>query len=80
MPLPTEARPVASGVLPLVRRGTLDTCHNALGQHVAGGRADQAALIYDSPVTRTTRTLTYRELRDDATMLDRIREALQSGR
>ena len=35
---------------------TLNTCYNALDRHVEGGRADQAALIYDSPVTGTKRT------------------------
>ncbi len=42
----------------------LNTCHNALDRHVEGGRAGQAALIYDSPVTETVKTFTYRELRD----------------
>ncbi len=42
-----------------------NTCHNALDRHVDGGRADQAALIYDSPVTGVARTYTYRELRDE---------------
>jgi propionyl-CoA synthetase len=44
--------------------GRLNTCHNALDRHVDGGRAEQPALIYDSPVTATTATFTYRELRD----------------
>ena len=44
--------------------GRLNTCHNALDRHVDGGRADQPALVYDSPVTGTTATFTYRELRD----------------
>jgi propionyl-CoA synthetase len=44
--------------------GKLNTCHNALDRHVAGGRADQLALIYDSPVTGASAKLTYRELRD----------------
>ncbi|AMO63111.1 acyl-CoA synthetase/AMP-acid ligase [Mycolicibacterium phlei] len=44
--------------------GELNTCANALDRHVEGGRADQAALIYDSPVTDTKRTYTYRELLD----------------
>ncbi|MDP7397472.1 MAG: AMP-binding protein, partial [Lentisphaeria bacterium] len=44
--------------------GVVNTCHNAVDRHVDSGRADQAALIYDSPVTDTIRTLTYRELRD----------------
>jgi propionyl-CoA synthetase len=44
--------------------GRLNTCHNALDRHVEAGRADQLALIYDSPVTATTASFTYRELRD----------------
>src|SRR3954464_813664 len=44
--------------------GRLNTCYNALDRHVDGGRADQLALIYDSPVTATTATFTYRQLRD----------------
>ncbi|MCL5238227.1 MAG: propionyl-CoA synthetase [Nitrospirae bacterium] len=44
--------------------GELNTCYNALDRHVEGGRADQAALIYDSPVTNTIRKFTYRELLD----------------
>jgi propionyl-CoA synthetase len=40
----------------------LNTCANMLDRHVRDGRGDQAALVYDSPVTGTTRTYTYREL------------------
>ena len=43
----------------------VNTCYNALDRHVEQGRADQAALIYDSPVTGTVRAFTYRELRDE---------------
>jgi len=42
--------------------GKMNTCYNALDRHVEGGRADQVALIYDSPVTGTIRKFTYREL------------------
>jgi propionyl-CoA synthetase len=45
--------------------GVVNTCHNALDRHVEGGRADQLALIYDSPVTGTIKRFTYRELRDE---------------
>ena len=46
--------------------GELNTCYNALDRHVEEGRADQAALIYDSPVTgNTVKTFTFRELRDE---------------
>ena len=44
--------------------GRLNSCHNALDRHVEAGRADQLALVYDSPVTGTTASFTYRELRD----------------
>jgi propionyl-CoA synthetase len=42
--------------------GILNTCHNAVDRHVAGGRGEQTALVYDSPVTDTTRVYTYAEL------------------
>ena len=42
----------------------LNTCANALDRHVDAGRGEQAALIYDSAVTDTQRTYTYRELTD----------------
>ena len=45
--------------------GELNTCANALDRHVADGRGDQAALIYDSPVTGTRRIYTYAELLDE---------------
>ncbi len=45
--------------------GELNTCYNALDLHVEGGRGDQPALIYDSPVTGSKRTYTYSELRDE---------------
>jgi len=48
--------------------GQLNTCHNALDRHVNAGRGEQAALIYDSPVTDSKRTLTYRELRDETAL------------
>ncbi len=48
--------------------GELNTCYNALDRHVLGGRADQPALIYDSPVTKTVRRYTYRELRDEVAL------------
>ena len=42
--------------------GELNTCWNALDRHVLAGRGEQAALIYDSPVTDTIETFTYAEL------------------
>ena len=47
----------------------LNTCYNALDRHVERGRADQVALIYDSPAMGTTKSFTYRELRDQVAKL-----------
>jgi len=44
--------------------GQINACYNALDVHVENGRAEQAALIYDSPITDSKRSMTYRELRD----------------
>ncbi len=42
----------------------LNVCYNALDRHIIEGRAEQDALIYDSPVTGTQRRYTYAELLD----------------
>jgi propionyl-CoA synthetase len=39
--------------------GELNTCHNAVDRHVAAGRGQQTALIYESPVTGTTERYSY---------------------
>ena len=46
-----------------------NTCYNAIDRHVESGRANQAALIYDSPVTDTVKTFTYAELQDSISRL-----------
>lgn len=45
--------------------GITNACYNALDLHVEQGRGDQAALIYDSPVTDSQRGYTYSELLDE---------------
>src|SRR6185437_2522724 len=45
--------------------GRLNVCFNMLDRHVRDGRGEQAALIYDSPVTGQRRTYTYRQLTDE---------------
>ncbi|HSP25436.1 MAG TPA: propionyl-CoA synthetase, partial [Saliniramus sp.] len=47
---------------------TCNTCYNAVDRHVET-RGDQAAIIYDSPVTNAKRSITYRELRDEVAVL-----------
>jgi len=48
--------------------GRLNTCYNALDRHVANGRGEQAAIIYDSPVTSSQRTISYSDLRDEVSL------------
>ena len=42
--------------------GVVNTCYNALDRHVASGRANQVALIHDSPLTNSITKFTYAEL------------------
>jgi propionyl-CoA synthetase len=48
--------------------GRLNTCYNAVDRHVENGRGEQAAIIYDSPITGTGRQITYRELQDQVAL------------
>lgn len=48
--------------------GKLNTSYLALDYHVNNGRAEQIALIYDSPVTNQKQKFTYRELRDQVAL------------
>jgi propionyl-CoA synthetase len=57
-----------------------NTCYNAIDRHVAGGRAAQPALIYDSPVTGTTSVLTYGELKREVAALAAILQDFGVGR
>ncbi|WP_336958967.1 AMP-binding protein [Sphingobium aquiterrae] len=45
--------------------GTLNSCHNAVDRHVAAGRGDQPAIVYESPVTGTRQSFTYAQLQDE---------------
>ncbi|MCF7551489.1 propionyl-CoA synthetase [Pseudonocardia sp. WMMC193] len=59
--------------------GVLNVAHNALDRHVAAGRGDQAALIYDSPVTGTQRTYTYGELTEEVARFAGVLRGLGVG-
>jgi propionyl-CoA synthetase len=48
--------------------GEMNTSYMCLDYHVENGRADQTALIYDSPVTGDKKTFTYAELRDEVAL------------
>ncbi len=61
--------------------GMTNSCYNALDLHVENGRAHQPALIYDSPVTGTIKTFTYRELLDEVSRFAGVltRQGVQKG-
>lgn len=40
-----------------------NTCYNAVDRHADGGRGDQAAILFDSAITGTKRSLSYAELK-----------------
>src|ERR1700741_4317486 len=54
--------------------------HNALARPVDGGRADQPALVYDSPVTGSKTSYTYRELRDEVALFAGVLAGLGVGK
>ncbi len=58
---------------------SLNTCYNALDRHVANGRADQAALIYDSPMTGVKRTITYAQLLEEVAAFAGVLRGLGVG-
>ena len=47
----------------------VNTCWNAVDRHVEAGRGDQTAIIHDSPITGTSNTISYAELRDRTAIL-----------
>uniref|UniRef100_A0A1B6GN44 Acyl-CoA synthetase short-chain family member 3, mitochondrial n=1 Tax=Cuerna arida TaxID=1464854 RepID=A0A1B6GN44_9HEMI len=49
--------------------GELNACYNAVDRHVAAGKGGKVALIHDSPVTRSTRRVTYSELQQQTSLL-----------
>src|ERR1700712_5771693 len=57
-----------------------NTCWNALDRHVRDGRGEQAALIYDSPVTGTKRTYSYSELLDETARFAGVLRGLGVGK
>ncbi|MFN0284876.1 MAG: propionyl-CoA synthetase [Kineosporiaceae bacterium] len=56
--------------------GVLNTCFNAIDRHVVRGRADQPAIVYDSPVTGSQRTITYAQLLDQVARFAGVLRAL----
>jgi propionyl-CoA synthetase len=60
--------------------GELNTSYNALDRHLEAGNGERTALIYDSPVTGTGRSLSYRELRDEVAVFAGALRSLGVGK
>ena len=43
-------------------------CYKALDLHIDEGRGNKLAIIYDSPITKTKKNITYNELRDKVSL------------
>ena len=52
--------------------GVCNTCWNAVDRHVMQGRGEQAAIVYDSPLSGQKRTLTYYRLQVETQVLAAI--------
>ena len=52
--------------------GVMNTCYNAVDRHAEGGRGDQIAFAYDSPVAQTKRNITYAELQREVSAFGAI--------
>ena len=77
---PSRAFDAGSGVYGRWFEGAVgNTCYNAVDRHVAAGRGDQPAIIYDSPVTDTKRTLTFAELLDEVATLGAVLQDMGVG-
>jgi propionyl-CoA synthetase len=60
--------------------GEMNTCYMALDHHVAQGRGEQVALIYDSPVTATKKQFSYRELLEKVSRFAGLLQANSVGK
>jgi propionyl-CoA synthetase len=45
--------------------GEISTCYNCVDRHVLAGNGKSPAIYYDSPVTKTKQTITYKQLLDE---------------
>ena len=57
-----------------------NVCHNAIDRHVTNGRADQVALIHDSPMTKSVTRFTYAELKTEVVALAAVLQDLGVGK
>lgn len=60
---------------------TGNTCYNCVDRHAERDRPGQAAIIYDSPVTGSKRTISFAELKDEVSTLGAVmlEQGVQKG-
>jgi propionyl-CoA synthetase len=63
--LPERALEVDAGRYRWFASGRMNTCFNAVDRHVLAGHGDRPAVLFESPVTGTSRRITYAELLDE---------------
>ena len=49
--------------------GECNNCHNAVDRHIAAGRGDQLAIIYDSPITDSQKKFTYNQVLEEVSAM-----------
>ena len=47
-------------------------CYNAVDRHIDDGNGNNNAIIWDSPITQSKQTLTYNQVREQASTLARV--------
>ena len=49
--------------------GEISTCYNCVDRHIIAGNGDKPAIFYDSPVTKTKQSFSYKELLEEVEVL-----------
>ena len=57
--------------------GELNTCYNCVDRHVKNGLGNKNAIIYDSPISKKKRFITYNQLLSDVMKLASILQSLE---
>ncbi|MBV1698213.1 MAG: propionyl-CoA synthetase [Hyphomicrobiales bacterium] len=60
--------------------GVCNTCFNAVDRHVAAGRGEQAAIVYDSPLAGVKQTISYHRLMTETQVLASVLRDLGVGK
>ena len=48
--------------------GTTNTCYNAIDLHIKNGNGQKIAIIYDSPITKSQKKITYDQLKNEVSI------------